>query len=332
LNLGYETYKGNRILLLRLRRVFFAIVLTFLFSFPTVMAQQLPVLTQYMFNQMAFNPGYAGSNGGICVNGLIREQWLGFKDNDGNKIAPETIYLTIDSPIKFLHGALGGSIMSERLGFYNNIGVKIGYAFRMDVGAGEFSAGLQGNIMNYQIDFAKFDGHIIDPDDPIFDDPGKKNDLTIDADLGIYYEVRDMYYIGLSAAQLFQSKARNSYYQQRRTYFLTGGYNWLVPGHPNFEIKPSALFVYDGAQFTFNIAALVAYQKKFWGGLEYRFQDAIAILAGANIKSFRIGISYDVNVSGLSRYNSGSIEVMLGYCFKIETEKYRKRYKNTRFL
>lgn len=285
-----------------------------------------------MFNQMAFNPAYAGSNGGICVNGLLREQWLGFKDNDGNRIAPESIFLTVDAPIKFLHGALGGSIMSDRIGFFNNIGVKIGYAFRMDVGEGEFSAGIQANLMNYQIDFAKFEGFIIDPNDPVFEEKNKKSDLTIDADLGIYYEVSDKYYIGLSAGQLFQSRGRNTYYQQRRTYFLTGGYNWMLPNHPNFEIKPSAIFVYDGAAFTFNVAALLAYKKKFWGGLEYRFQDAVAILAGANIKSFRVGISYDISTSALTHYNSGSIEVMLGYCFKIEVEKFRKRYKNTRFL
>ncbi|MBL7137591.1 MAG: type IX secretion system membrane protein PorP/SprF, partial [Bacteroidales bacterium] len=131
------------------------------------------------------------------------------------------------------------------------------------------------------------------------------------------------------------SKARNSYYQQRRTYFLTGGYNWMIPNHPTFEIKPSALIVYDGAVFGFSISALLAYKKKFWGGLEGRFypyDNAVAVLAGANIKSFRIGISYDISTSALSRFNNGSIEVMLGYCFKIEVEKYRKRYKNTRFL
>lgn len=331
MSLENATYKSNLTVPFTILRVGFFLIFALLF-FPSARTQQLPVLTQYMFNQMTFNPGFAGSTGGICVNGLIREQWIGFKDNEGNKIAPESIFLTVDAPVKFLHGALGGSILSERIGFFNNIGVKIGYAFRMDLGAGEFSAGIQANLMNYRIDFSKFDGHIIDPNDPVFVEANEKTDLTIDADLGLYYEVPDKYYIGFSSGQLFQSKAKNSYYQQRRTYYLTGGYNWMLPNHPSFEIKPSAIFVYDGAAFTFNIAALVAYNKKFWGGLEYRFQDAIAVLVGANIKSFHVGISYDINTSALSRYNSGSIEVMLGYCFKIEVEKYRKRYKNTRFL
>jgi len=331
LKLDNTTYKSDLILMPLMFQVVLLLAISFLFSL-TARSQQVPVLTQYMFSQMSYNPGYAGSSGGICVNGLIREQWLGFKDNDGNKINPESIFLTVDAPVKFLHGALGGSILSDRIGFFNNIGVKIGYAFRMDLGPGEFGVGIQANLMNYRIDFAKFQGHVIDANDPVFEEYNEKTDLTIDADMGLYWEVPDKYYIGLSAGQLFQTKAKNSYYQQRRTYFLTGGYNWMLPNHPSFEIKPSAILAYDGAAFTFNIAALVAYNKKFWGGLEYRFQDAIAVLVGANIKSFHVGISYDISTSALSRFNSGSIEVMLGYCFKVEVEKYRKRYKNTRFL
>jgi len=325
------TYKSNGASPYPLRSHLIPILFPLLFP-AALTAQQLPVITQYMFSQMAYNPAFAGSSGGICATGLIREQWIGFKDNGGNKVAPENIFLTVDAPVKFLHGALGGSVTSDRIGFFRNIGVKIGYAFRTDLRDGMFSAGAQLNLMNYRIDFSKFQDHLIDPDDPVFQEYNEKTDLTIDADLGLYYEVPEKYYIGLSASQLFQSKAKNTFLQQRRTYYLTGGYNFVIPGSPAFELKPSALILFDGAAFQFSIAALLAYNKKFWGGAEYRFQDAVSVLVGMNIKGFRIGLSYDINTSALNRYNSGSIEAMLSYCFKIETEKYRKRYKNTRFL
>lgn len=296
------------------------------------MAQQVPIYTQYMFHQMAFNPAYAGTNGGICVNGLYRDQWLGFKDNDGNKVAPRTMLLTVDAPLRVLHGALGGSITSDRLGFFNNIGLKIGYAFRTDLGPGEFSAGIQADLVNYQLDFSKFDDHLIDPNDPVFVEKGEQSDLTIDADLGLFYTVPDKYYIGLSGVQLLQTTGKNTHYQQRRTFFLTGGYNFVFPKNPLFELKPSALVMYDGGAFQFNVTALLAYKKKFYGGLGYWYQDAISILAGANIKSFRIGLSYGISTSALTRYNSGTVEISLGYCFKIDIERARKRYKNTRFL
>ena len=84
-----------------MRRKLLFIFLTFSFGI-TIYSQELPLLTQYMYINMAFNPGYTGSNEGICVTGLARQQWIGFKDADGNSVAPQTFYVTIDSPLKFL--------------------------------------------------------------------------------------------------------------------------------------------------------------------------------------------------------------------------------------
>ncbi len=61
-----------------------------LFSF----GQQKYQFTQYMFDKMAFNPGYAGTKNAICVSGLLRQQWVGFRDTEGNKVAPETFNIS----------------------------------------------------------------------------------------------------------------------------------------------------------------------------------------------------------------------------------------------
>src|ERR1035438_1935175 len=96
------------------------------FSFGTaVYSQQLPLLTQYMYINMAFNPGYAGSSDGINVTGLARQQWIGFKDANGGSTAPQDFFLTIDSPIKFLHGGVGGSITDDMLGPFSTVQLKI---------------------------------------------------------------------------------------------------------------------------------------------------------------------------------------------------------------
>jgi hypothetical protein len=118
----------------------------------------------------------------------------------------------------------------------------------------------------------------------------------------------------------------------RRTFYLAGGYEWIVPNRPAFEVLPSALIMFDGAVFQFNASALVLYNKKFYGGLGYRFQDAVSVLAGVYVKGIHIGVAYDINTSALSKYNNGNLEIILNYCFKIDTDKYRKSYRNTRFL
>jgi type IX secretion system PorP/SprF family membrane protein len=292
-------------------------------------AQQPSILSQYMFVPMIYNPAYAGSSGGICAQGLFREQYIGFKDSEGNSVAPQTFFVTIDSPIKKLHGAVGGSVSQDKIGFFSNIGVNLGYAFRMDLGAGEFSVGAQLLLENIKNDFSKY--VFIEPEEGDNQTSGSQSDLLIDFALGVWYQVPDKYYIGFSAGPILQSTGSNSWYTLKRTYFLNGGYTFTLPGNPKWEIQPNVMFQYSGA-FQGNLTGIVTYNKKFWGGVGYRYQDAVILLAGANIKGFKVGLSYDINTSVLTNYNSGSVEVMLGYCFKIDTDKFRKRYKNTRFL
>jgi len=301
----------------------------------TVYSQQIPLITQYMFLNMAFNPGYTGSNEGINVTGLVREQWLGFKDQNGNSSAPQDLFVTIDAPLKFLHGGLGGSIAQDKVGPFTTIQVKLDYAYRMDLGAGTLGIGGEAMFENTKTDYSTFKDHIIDTGDPLLQGLDKQTDLVVDCSLGGYYKVPDKYYIGVSALQLLQTYQKRNNYKLDRTYLLTGGYNWPVPNYPGFEIQPHALIMFDRAVFQGNIDAIVTYNKKIWGGLGFRYQDGVAsipVIIGFAVKSFRIGISYDIGTSGTGFNNNGSIEALVNYCFKIETEKFRKSYKNTRFL
>ncbi len=309
---------------------FFILVVFLSGGWPLVFSQQNTLITQYMFNNMAFNPAYAGSSGGICVKGLVREQWIGFKDEDGNTIAPETFLLTVDAPIRILHGGIGGSISQDKLGFFSNIAVKLGYAYIMGLGQGDLSIGLQLDFQNTKLDFSKFKP--VDSDDELINGKSSETDMMFDLSAGLFYKIQDKFWVGLSGDQLLQSKGHNTNYQLKRHFYLASGYQWVIPNHPLFELQPSLLLKYDGAVFQFDLSGLVWYNNKFYGGLSYRYQDAVSILAGLSIKSFRVGLAYDINTSKLSKYNNGSIEVMLGYCFKIDTDKFRKSYRNTRFL
>jgi type IX secretion system PorP/SprF family membrane protein len=295
-------------------------------ALPSVMAQQSSNITHYMFMNMAFNPAVAGSSEGINITALIRQQWIGYKDDRGGNTAPQSLFLTIDSPIKFLHGGISATVMSDKLGPFNNTQLTLGYAYRTDLGPGEFSAGLQGNFQNSAISVDKLEPLVT------ITDIGK-SDFIVDGSLGLYYKVPDKYNLGLSCTNVLQTRMKKIKIRDKRVFDLTGGYNWVVPGHPAFELQPSAFISTDLAAYTFSISALLQYNKKYWGGLEYRYQDAISVLVGFTIiKTIRIGLAYDASISKMTRYNNGSVEVMVNYCFKIETEKFRKSYKNTRFL
>jgi type IX secretion system PorP/SprF family membrane protein len=99
----------------------FYTVLIFFYCFGIVgFSQQLPQYSQYMFNKIAYNPGVTGTTNGICVGGLIRQQWVGFKETNaaGNSfnVAPETYVFTINAPVKALRGGLGGTIIQDKIG------------------------------------------------------------------------------------------------------------------------------------------------------------------------------------------------------------------------
>ena len=47
-------------------------------------AQQLPVYTQYVFNEYIMNPAVAGTVDRTPIRLSYRDQWAGFKDYKGN--------------------------------------------------------------------------------------------------------------------------------------------------------------------------------------------------------------------------------------------------------
>ena len=299
-----------------------------------VFSQQEAQFTQYMFNNLAINPAYAGLKGSICATGLVRQQWMGFKDMEGMNVAPQTYLVSLDAPIRVLHGGAGLTIYNDKLGYEDNIGVKLAYAYRFNIADGEMSAGVQVGFLNKSIDFSKFKP--LEADDLVLTSKSKESTMFIDFAAGVFYKVPNQYYVGISASQLSQSSQEiGSLEQKLKTHFyLTGGYEYVIPGLPSLEILPSVLIKTDGVSAQYDVTAMGRYNNKFWGGVNYRVQDAVSILLGMNYRNLNFGYSYDITTSALGRKgrSSGSHEIMVGYCFKIEIEKPRRSYKNTRFL
>jgi type IX secretion system PorP/SprF family membrane protein len=299
-------------------------------------SQQDPQVSHNMFNNMFINPAFAGSNDNICFTGIVRQQWYGIKEHVNDKtysVAPQTFLGSIDAPVLILHGGLGASIYQDQLGHEKTVGLKLNYAYRINVGSGMLSLGAQVSFLNKTLDFGALNP--LDKTDPLLNDQAKENNFMTDYGFGLFYKVPGKMFVGLSATQLAQTKQAigTADIALKRHYYLVSGYEYVLPNNPEFEIDPSVLVKTDGASAQYDLNGLVRYNNKFWGGVTYRVQDAVAVLLGMNIKNFRIGYSYDITTSKLTQAGSGgSHEVMLGYCFKIVIEKPRKSYRNTRFL
>ncbi|MEE0900361.1 MAG: PorP/SprF family type IX secretion system membrane protein, partial [Bacteroidales bacterium] len=197
------------------------------------MAQQEPQFSQYMFNRLSYNPGYAGSNGAICFTGFYRSQWMGitFTDATGQNTGAsggETMNLSFDMPVRFLHGGIGATVISDKIGFWNNLHAKFDYAFRIQFPRGNLAIGLEAQLFSSSLDMSRLvgadqyteDDQIGTSHDPVLSDPTNQEDFLFDLGAGIYYQIPGQLYIGISSSKLMQAESEKLKWDNRRFYYV----------------------------------------------------------------------------------------------------------------
>jgi type IX secretion system PorP/SprF family membrane protein len=297
------------------------LLLSFALFFTELSAQQDAQFSQNMFNKLANNPGFAGSNQAISATGLFRSQWSGFEG------APTTTNLSVHAPIDRIHGGLGLSIISEEIAQFENTSVNLSYAYQTQLGTGQLGIGL--SLGMYQ---SGLDGSLLNPsqtgDDAI--PTGETNGNAFDLGAGLYYNTQDVYF-GLSTAHITEPAidwSDGQTQQLKQHYFLiAGSYHELTS---TLSLNPSIYLKSDGSSSQLDINTNVIYNNKLWGGVSYRLDDGLVILAGLELmKDLKLGLAYDLVLSEIA---ANSFEVMLGYNFNIKVDTQVKKYKNPRFL
>ena len=296
------------------------------FSITTIVsAQQDPQFSQNMFNKLANNPGFAGSRGNISTSVLHRSQWMGFGDDGG--AAASTQNFSIDAELPFLYGGVGLNIVKDNIAEFSNLGLQASYAYRTELGVGQIGMGM--SVGMYQ---SGINGGALRPaqsgDAAILTGEVKGSSLDIGA--GIYYNTQDVY-VGLSSAHMTEPTVEWSDGQDFdlvRHYFLIAGYYHEL--NPVLSLNPSIYLKSDGATSQLDINTNLIYNNRMWGGVSYRLDEGLILLAGMNVNDdLRFGIGYDVTIVNPM---PNSLEIMLGYNFKIKTNKAVSKYKNPRFL
>jgi type IX secretion system PorP/SprF family membrane protein len=311
------------------------VLITLLIVSQVAHSQQDPQFSQNMFTQLTFNPAYTGSHGKICATALHRQQWFGF---DG---APEVSVFNVDAAISpfDIDGGVGLSIVQDQVGFNDNLGVNLSLAYRFDAWEGQFAIGASGGMINYSLNPqwsipTGTDIHTDATSDAAI--PSEvKNEMALDLSFGLYYNTDELY-IGLSSTHLneptFNPTEGTAKPFVHRNYYFISGYNLSIP-ESKFELNPSLLVQSDGATSQIGINTYVSYNKKFWTGVSIRTDRTLTGMIGAKLFNWvRVGYSYDFSVSEISKYNQGSHEIMVGFCFDAKSDKSPKKYKSIRFL
>ncbi|MCA1751627.1 MAG: type IX secretion system membrane protein PorP/SprF [Cryomorphaceae bacterium] len=302
-------------------------------------AQQEPQFTQFMYDRLSINPAFAGTQDAICGTLLGRQQWAGFAGQ------PNTGLLNINGPIESIRSGIGISVYYDELGPLSSTAVRLSYAYHLKLsGQTKLSLGAAVGIMNSTVmpDWIaqnySSDGvatGIGTGTGDNFIPQFRENATALDASFGAYI-YNPKWYAGISAIHLPAGNLEPLNVRLARHYYLMAGYNFEIT--PQIVITPHIMAKTDLASAQFDANATVMYDNTFWFGMTYRVQDAVAPMAGyqyqmPNGKStLRVGYSYDFTTSQLNNYSSGSHELMVSFCHKLEKPLPTRVYKNPRFL
>jgi type IX secretion system PorP/SprF family membrane protein len=288
-----------------------------------VQAQLQPLLDHDHFNGLAINPAYAGSQGALSVGLYSRMQWVGFEG------APRTSTIAIHSPLRNKKVNLGLIILSDKLGSNKETGILLNYAYRIELGKGDFSLGLAAGITHLSTDLNSI--RFTDQGDRLLQDPARRVVMP-EFSVGSYYQT-ERFYVGISMP-LFLSHSTNegsgsyqlSFNLAKANYILTSGYLFAITD--GIEMLPSILLKSNPANNTqLDIRCNVILREKVWLGTGVRTNGNLSALLQLQVNpQLRVGYSYGYELSKLSSFQHGSHEVMLQYNFRYILEVVSPRY------
>ncbi len=305
-------------------------------------AQSDAQFSQYYQVKNYYNPAAIGTSDLLNIRGGARLQWVGI-DN-----APKSFAATAEMPVKLFNKRIGVGLLmqQESMGLYNNLTLGLQGGYKLKLFKGELTIGVQLGFIN-----EGFKGtEVILPDGDDYhqnnDEAIPMNDLNgnaFDIGAGVFY-TRGIFWGGISMTHLTQpvislnsdsgdnSMEKNYEFQVGRTLYFMAGCNIPIK-NTLFEVMPSMLVKSDFTFTTGEITARLRYNKFLSAGIGYRYDDAVTISLGAEIKGFYIGYAYDYATSAIAKASSGSHEFFAGYALKLDfSEKNKNKHKSIRIL
>lgn len=280
--------------------------------YTNLFAQQDPQFSQYMFNMLAVNPAYAGSiDNTLTTTFLGRIQWVNFAG------APNTQTISIHAPLMNNTVGVGGQIVADQIGIFKTLSVIGTGAYRIKFRKGTLAMGLQGGFRQYNALYSNVRTSLNNNLDPAF--ASNVTEMLPIIGAGLFYNT-DKFYAAISTPQLLRAsqqvstaQAGNLTVTHESHYFLTSGYVFTL--NPTMKLKPSVMIKYvNGGAVSADFNANLWFYDKFGIGASYRYQDAIYAMVEYQLSpNLFAGYAFDQTITGLSRVNNGSHELLLRY-------------------
>ncbi len=274
-------------------------------------AQFAPQQSQYMYNQIAVNPGATGKDNALNITMSYRTMWQGIEG------APRTMYFNVHTPMKKETISLGLQIFSDQIGVSKRNGIMLSGAYRIKLYKSELAFGLGVGALASQDNWQEI--QTVEQNDRVFTQGNMNHWLPATA-VGVYYNSKTMF-AGVSVPQMFSEvyAGGNSY----KTSFNPKNYSiQLIAGRwfkisKHHKVLASLLARYHkSGNLQSELSAIYSYNNLFDIGFSYRLKDAAVLTTRFKINGqFSLAYSYDYSVNGLAAYNKGTHEISLFYTF-----------------
>lgn len=273
-----------------------------------VFAQQGPQFTQFMFNNLAINPAFAGADEHASITLVGRDQWSNIEN------APSTQSLAAHTLFSNRVG-LGFVLVRDQIGVHKNTNALASYAYHLRAGKRAFvSFGLQAGITSFRSDYPSLAGA---SNDPLLSKYVKETKLNLGA--GVYFRSPRLD-VGVSFPGILRRKVHvndTSVVNFRNADILTY-LRYSLPLSRDFTLQPSALVkYYPAVPISFDANLMVIYKEVISAGLSYRANESLDMVVKLRLTTrLDIGYAYDYPIGNGSFLNAASHELMLHYVFR----------------
>lgn len=322
-------------------------------------AQQDAQFSQYMFNSMYYNPGFAGIDGLSRATAIYRNQYTGYAPTIDKGGAPQSFVATGSTLTPLLNKSVG-------LGanfLYDKIGPLVTYQFQLSASyllkfKNGGTLGIGGRIGAVGQRTGTSDYRVNDDQDFIYQElsRGAISQFKPDVNIGLVYRT-PKYYFGVSMSHIIKSTftygiSNNVVSSVLKDHlYVTGAYNFDLG--TLIKLTPSFLLQTDTKQLTYLFGAIATYNDRFWLGINLResaakkdvntggkklSNDDIVFLAGVNIiknkqnnNSLKIGYAFDFVTSGVNAKANTSHEILLSYIVIPPWDKIKPKVRTPRY-
>lgn len=265
-------------------------------------------LSNFSLTPLAYNPAYAGSNGGISLTSVYSSQWIGFPG------APKTILFNGHQAISYGLMGLGINAELDKRGAEEETKLVANIAYHLDINDfWRFSMGIKAGAQIYQVDYTLLS---IENSSEFIAGIGQQKTLNYILGTGFYLH-HENFFIGAAIPNFLSPSlldANNSTIsQQAMNYYFSSGYK--IHTNKDIYIQPTILTrLVKGAPISTLLAVNLNMKDEIFASANFEFKSSVGIFAGIRIyENYLIGYAFDKSITKFNSQNNGMHSLFLNF-------------------